>query len=69
MSIIGDASKASSPFIVRMHLSTLRSCVTQRAMGFGRDGLLQAKTPFSTFKACFFGVTSRVRLSFSLSFK
>jgi len=69
MSIIGEASNASSPFTVRMHLSALRSRVTQRAIGFGRDGLLQAKTPFSTLKACLFGVTSRVRLSFSLSLK
>ncbi len=41
----------------------------QRAIGLGRDGLLQAKTPFSTFTSCLLGKTSRVCLSLSLSLR
>jgi len=69
MSIIGEPSKASSPFTVNAHSLTFKSSTTHKPMGFGREGLLQAKTPVSIFTACFLGKTSRVCLFSLLSLK
>ena len=67
MSIIGEPSMASSPLTVRVHPLAFISSTTHRPIGFGRDGLLQAKTPLLKSTACFLGETRRVLLSFSLS--
>ena len=67
ISIIGEPSRASSSRTVKRHFSTFKSSATHKPIGLGRDGLLQAKTPFSTFTACFLGNTTSVRLSSSLS--
>jgi hypothetical protein len=69
MSIIGDPSKASSPFTVNVQFLTSESFTTHRPMGFGREGLRQAKTPVSIFTACFLGKTSRVFLFSLLSLR
>jgi hypothetical protein len=68
MSIMGEPSMASSPFTVKLHASWLASFTTHRPIGFGRLGLLQAKTPTLTFAACLFGITCKVFLSFFFLF-
>jgi len=69
MSIIGEPSNASRFFTVKTHFSTFNSSTTHKPIGFGRDGLLQAKTPVFTFTACCFGKTTKVDLSSLLSRK
>ena len=67
MSIMGEPSIASSPFTVKLHPLILTSFTTDRPVGFGRLGLLQAKTPTFTLAACLLGTTCKVLLSFFLS--
>ena len=67
MSIIGESSRASSPSTVRRQSSTLISFATHKPMGFGLEGLLQAKTPTFTSALCLFGITCNTLLSFLLS--
>ena len=67
ISITGESLKASSPFTVKVHSSTFTSSTTHKHIGLGLDGLLQAKTPVSTFLLCLLGKTNKTLLSFLVS--
>ena len=69
ISIIGESSKASSPFTINEQSSTFINFTTHKPIGFGLEGLLQAKTPTFTFFVCLLGTTRNTLLSFSLSRK